>query len=98
MEINITFRHTESSPTLQDHIRDRIARLSRYFLKATHAHVILTVEKARHVAEVTLNEDHRLLTAREVSHDMYRSVDTALQRLERQLKKRKERVRSHHKF
>ena len=97
MEINVTFRHSKSSRVLQDHIQDKVQRLSKYFIKPTNAHVTLNVEGTRHVAEISLSEDHSLFNARVLSHDMYLSVDRALAKIERQLKKHKEIVRAHHK-
>jgi ribosome hibernation promoting factor len=97
MEINVTFRHAESSKVLRDHIQDKINRLSKYFIKPTNAHVILNVEGTRHVAEISFSENHSLFNARVLSHDMYLSVDRALAKIERQLKKYKEKIKGHHK-
>lgn len=96
MEINLTFRHAESSKVLRDHIQDKIDRLSKYFIKPTNAHVILNVEGTRHVAEITFSENHGLFNAKALSHDMYLSVDRALAKIERQLKKYKEKIKGHH--
>lgn len=97
MDINVTFRHAESSRVLKDHIEDKIQRLGKYLIKPTNAHVTLNVEGTRHVAEITLSENHSLFNARVLSHDMYLSVDRALAKIERQLKKYKEKIKGHHK-
>ncbi len=97
MEINVTFRHAETSEVLRDHIRDKVQRFSKYFIKPVIAHVTLNVEKSRHVAEVSFSEHHNLFNAREVTHDMYLSVDRALSKIERQLKKHKEKMKDRHK-
>ncbi len=96
MEINLTFRHAESSKVLKNHIQEKIDRLSKYFIKPTNAHVILNVEGTRHVAEISFSESHSLFNAKALSHDMYLSVDRALAKIERQLKKYKEKVKGHH--
>lgn len=97
MEINVTFRHAESSNALTDHIQEKISRLSKYFIKPTMAHVTLNVEGSRHIAEITLSENHNIFNASERTHDMYLSVDRALRKIERQLKKYKEKIKNHHK-
>lgn len=97
MEINVTFRHAESSKVLKDHIEDKIQRLSKYFIKPTNAHITLNVEGTRHVAEIIFSENHGLFNARALSHDMYLSVDRALAKIERQIKKYKEKIKGHHK-
>ncbi len=97
MEINVTFRHADSSKVLKNHIEEKIGRLSKYFIKPTNAHVTLNVEGTRHMAEISFSESHSLFNARALSHDMYLSVDRALAKIERQLKKYKEKVKNHHK-
>ncbi len=97
MEVNVTFRHAEASEVLRDHISEKIQKLAKYFIKPTGAHVILNVEGSRHIAEISLSENHSLFNAREGSHDMYLSVDRAVSKLERPLKKYKEKIKDHHK-
>lgn len=97
MEVNLTFRHAETSEVLKRHIQDKINKLAKYFIKPTMAHVTLNVEGSRHIAEISLSENHSLFTAREGSHDMYFSVDRAIHKIERQLKKYKEKIKGHHK-
>ena len=96
MEVTVTFRHSDPSPVLRDTIERKISKLAKYFLKATQAHVILNVEKSRHIAEITLAENHHTLYARADSHDMYRSLDDAVLKMQRQLKKLKEKIKAHH--
>lgn len=96
MDVTVTFRHSEPSKALRETIEAKIRHLSKYLMKAVQAHVILKVEKSRHIAEITLSENHHTLYAQDGSHDMYRSVNGALAKLERQLKKLKEKVKSHH--
>jgi putative sigma-54 modulation protein len=97
MEVNVTFRHADTSEVLRDHIKEKITKLAKYFIKPTMAHVTLNVEGSRHIAEISFSESHSLFNAQEGSHDMYLSVDRALAKIERQLKKYKEKVKNHHK-
>lgn len=96
MDINITFRHTDSSPALRTHIEDKLKKMTKYAIKPVQAHVILTVEKSEHIAEITLLEDHHNLAARGQSEDMWDSANEALGKLRAQLVKVKEKLRSHH--
>ncbi len=97
MEINVTFRHSEPSPALKEHILSKIGKFAKYFIKPTMAHVTLNVEGSRHIAEISFSENHAIFNAHESSHDMYASVDEALNKIERQLKKYKEKIKDHHK-
>lgn len=97
MEVNVTFRHAESSEVLKTHIHEKMQKLAKYFIKPTQAHVILNVDGPLHVVEISFAENHSLFNSREESHDMYISLDKAISKIERQLKKYKEKIKGHHK-
>lgn len=96
MDLTITFRHSDPSTALRRKIENRIRKLDKYLMKATQAHVILKVEKSRHIAEITLLENHHTLYSESQSHDMYQSFEGALSKMESQVKKLKEKVKAHH--
>lgn len=62
-------------------------KLERYFKDDTEVHVMLSIEKGRHIAEVTVPFDGVLLRTEEVSGDMYNSIDAAIKKLERQIRR-----------
>lgn len=95
MELHVTFRHMDPSETIKKRVQARISRLKKYLLKPEAAHVILEVEKFRQKAEITLTDNGDQITAFEVSEDMYESIDGAAHKLERQLKKHKDKIQSH---
>ncbi len=97
MEINVTFRHSQPSDSVREHIFEKIQKLSKYFIKPTIAHVTLNTEGARHTAEISLSENHATFNAHDTTHDLYSSVDSALNKIEVQLKKYKEKIKDHHK-
>ena len=96
MDINITFRHTDSSPALRTHIEDKLKKMAKYTIKPIKAHVTLTVESSEHIAEITLLEDHHNLAARGQSENMWDSANEALSKLRAQLVRVKEKTKSHH--
>jgi len=87
MIITTTARHFEASPELNEHIEERIGRLKRYFDHILNVHVIMDVEKFRHIAEVNVHVNGHDFTAKEESEDMYGSIDLSAKSLERQIKK-----------
>ena len=96
MKILITSRHENLSEGLKDHVEDKIRRVERYLGKIREAHVILNFEKKLHVCEVNLYAKYLQLSAKASSRDMYQSIDAALERLEKQAHKQKEkRVERH---
>jgi len=95
MRINITARHFELTKVLEEHIRDRMWTLKKYFESIINAHVILSVEKYRHTAEITLKVSGLTLASKEESENMYTSIDHAVDKLERQVKRYKQKLQNH---
>ncbi len=90
MQINITFRHLDSSPGLKEYVTKRISKLEKYFYGPVEAHVILKAEKFRQQAEVTLVGDGYNITGKEETSDMYEAIDLVAAKLETQVKKLRE--------
>lgn len=93
----MTFRHTAPTEALKSHVEEKLGRLTKYFVKPEAFHVILTVERARHIVEITFSENGNLYTAREKTNNMYLSIDRTIHKLEHQLKKYKEKLKEHKK-
>jgi putative sigma-54 modulation protein len=90
MRLHTTSRNTRLTPALKRLLEERLARLER-FAAVTEARVIVTGEKYRQIVEVILHTRRDEFRAREESNDLALSIDGAIDRLERQLKKTKER-------
>jgi putative sigma-54 modulation protein len=95
MQVNITFRHLESTEALKSHARDKVEHIQRYVDRPSDAHVVLYVESLEHHADINLKAGPFLLRGRAKSGDMYASIDAAAEKIERQLKKYKEKLKSH---
>ncbi len=95
MQVNITFRHLESTEALKAHARDKVEHIQRYVDRPSEAHVVLYVENLEHHADINLKAGPFLLRGRAKSNDMYASIDAAAERIERQLKKHKEKLKNH---
>ncbi len=95
MQVNITFRHLEPTEALKDHVKDKVAHIQRYIDRPTEAHAVLHLENLSHHAEITMKAGPFSVRGRGKSEDMYASIDAAADKIERQLKKHKERVRNH---
>jgi putative sigma-54 modulation protein len=95
MQVNITFRHLESTEALKAHARDKVEHIQRYIDRPSEAHVVLDLENLEHKADINLKAGPFLLRGRARSGDMYASIDAAAEKLERQLKKHKEKLKSH---
>jgi putative sigma-54 modulation protein len=90
MRVQTTSRHTKLTPAQKRFLEERLAKLER-FAFVREASVVLASEKNRHSVEVRLKTHAKEFVCREESHDMLLSIDVAVGRLERQLKKVKDR-------
>jgi len=96
MYLAITFRNFEASESLKDHTRERLERLVRNLDRASTAHVVLCLERHLHHADVTLTTGPLVIRAKVTAADMYASVDLAVDCLEEQLRRDKDRNKHHH--
>ncbi len=95
MQVNITFRHLDPTEALKAHARGKVEHIQRYIDRPTEAHVVLYLENLEHKADINLKAGPFLLRGRAKSNDMYASIDAAADRIERQLKKHKEKLNNH---
>lgn len=95
MQVNITFRHLEPTEALKSHVRGRVEHVQRYVDRPSEAHAVLHVENLHHHAEITVKAGRYLLRGTGKSQDMYASIDAAAEKIERQLKKHKEKIHDH---
>lgn len=95
MQINITGHHLDVTPALRTYVHEKFERLQRHFDHITNSHVILSVEKDRQKAEATLHVNRANLFAEVEHEDMYAAIDMLIDKLDRQLKKHKEKLGSH---
>jgi len=96
MQLNITFRNLASSDSLKDYAKDKVERVHKYLDRAGEAHVVLSLERHLHHADITIMSGAWLLRGREKSEDMYASIDLAMDKIERQLRRYKEKLKTHH--
>src|SRR5437867_13447472 len=95
MLITVTFRHVDPTPPLKAYAEEKLQRVRKYLHRPVDAHVILSVAKERHVAEITLKADHATTSAEEQTHDLYSAIDLAIDKLEHQAQKLHEKRRHH---
>jgi len=95
MDINVTFRHMNPSDALKDYAEAKFEKFKKYLHEPVEVHVVLQVQKIRQLAEVTVKAKHFRFHGMEESQDMYASIDLAAGKIERHLKKHKEKVKNH---
>jgi len=91
--ITITGRHVEVTEGLRDHVTERLGHACKLLDKISSAHVTITVEKNRHQVEILVQAHGASLHAKEETHDMYSSIDQAVDKIETQAKRLKEKIK-----
>src|SRR5438093_6658540 len=95
MQVNITFRHLDSTEALKSHVVEKVQHIQRYIDRPTEAHAVLYVDNLAHHADISMKAGPFFLRGRAKSEDMYASIDAAAEKIERQLKKHKDKLKDH---
>jgi len=93
MQTSVTFKNLNPTDTLKSYVRDKLDRFDRYLDNPAEANVVLLVEKFRHIAEININGDRLTINGKEETNDMYSAIDIVLDKLEKQIKKNKQKIR-----
>ena len=94
MDITVTFRHMEPIESLRSYAEEKISKIEKYLDSPLEAHVVLSVEKFRHQADVTLSVNGTRIKGVEETGDMYSAIDQVMDKIEKQVKRHLEKIRS----
>jgi putative sigma-54 modulation protein len=96
MDITVTGRHIEATPAIKDYAAKKLEHVGIDFPRILSAHFILDVEKFRHIAELVIQcGNHITIEAREISEDLYASIDRVVDKVARQMRKYKTKIQDH---
>jgi putative sigma-54 modulation protein len=98
MQLSTTFRHMDASQAVREYSEEKLEKIRKYFHKdPISAHAVFSVERGfNHVADINITLPSGLvINAKETTEDMYSSIDLAVARIERQVRKWKEKIRDH---
>ncbi len=95
MQINLTGHHVEVTSSLREYVDTKFAKLERHFDHINNVYVVLTVEKLNQKAEATVHMNGTEIFASSTNADMYASIDTLVDKLDRQVLKYKGKISQH---
>jgi putative sigma-54 modulation protein len=95
MELDITGRHIEVTPALKEFAEEKLRKLEKLLDGPLEAHVVLFIEKHRHIAEIQVKSRNAVLSGAHETGDLYASIGEVADKLERQALKHKEKMRHH---
>ncbi|MCL4491558.1 MAG: ribosome-associated translation inhibitor RaiA [Nitrospirae bacterium] len=97
MKVIVNGRHMEITPALRSYAEEKIGKFEKYVSNITEAVVTLGVEKYRHKAEVLLKVNGIMIQAESVTGEVYSAIDEVAGKLEKQVKKYKEKNHAYRK-
>lgn len=95
MQVSVTFRHMEPTEALKEFAAEKVEKIQRYIHTPCDAYVTLSVEKYMHKADILIKAHGMMMRGEEKSEDMYGSIDRAVERIERQVKRYRNKLTSH---
>lgn len=98
MQIEVTGHNVDVTQALRAYISEKCDRLERHFGNLISAHWVLRLEKLEHFAEATIQVGGRTnpIHADAVSDDMYAAIDLLIDKLDRQVRRHKDKITDHH--
>jgi putative sigma-54 modulation protein len=96
MHLTVTGHHIDVTDALREYVATKLARLERHFDHLTNVHCVLSVEKLEQKAEATVQLTGATIHADSIHEDMYAAIDALADKLERQVRKHKEKATDHH--
>jgi len=93
MKTMVTARHFDLEPDFKAYIEGKVEHLAHYFDRVDEAHVVLETERHRHTADVTVHASRAVISSEQVADDMRTAFDRAIDKVERQIRRYKSRLR-----
>ncbi|MBM4278420.1 MAG: ribosome-associated translation inhibitor RaiA [Deltaproteobacteria bacterium] len=93
MQISVTFRHMEADEGVKEYVKEKVQRLKKFMENPREAHVVLSVEKFRHSAELTIVRDGLTVNSEGRDRDLYAAIDQMVDKMDRQIRERREKVK-----
>ncbi len=92
MRFEVTFRNTQTTDALVQRAERKFAKVAKHLREPIDAHMVVQVDKHRHVAEINVTTGRETLKVQEETDDMYRTIDRVMHKLERVARRHKERM------
>ncbi len=93
MQVAVTFRHMETDEGVKAYVKEKVQKLQKYIENPREVHVVLAVEKFRHIAEITMVGNGGTFNSQGRDNDLYAAIDQMVDKMERQIRERREKVR-----
>lgn len=96
MNLQISGHHLEITPAIHDYVTGKLERVTRHFDNVIDVNVILSVDKLKQKAEVTVHLSGKDVFVESTDEDLYAAIDNLADKLDRQIQKHKQKIQDHH--
>ncbi|KXJ42441.1 MAG: ribosome-associated translation inhibitor RaiA [Cycloclasticus sp.] len=95
MQLDLSGHHVEITDAIREYTNTKFSKIKRHFDKVIDIHVVLSVEKLEQKAEATIQLNGTKIFAEDTQENMYKAIDTLVDKLDRQVLKHKEKTKAH---
>ncbi len=95
MQTNVMFKNLDHSEDLKSYIQGKLDRFDKLLDNPAMATVVLSMQKFRRIAEINISGDRLNIKGKEETEDIYSAIDNVLDKLQKQIKKNKQKTRTH---
>ncbi|GHC49440.1 ribosomal subunit interface protein [Alcaligenes pakistanensis] len=95
MSLNITGRNLDITPAIRDYVKNKIGRIEKHFDNVVDSQVMLSIERLKHTAEVTVRVPGKDIHCASSDENLYAAIDLLADKIDRQILKYKEKANSH---
>ncbi|MDR1164118.1 MAG: ribosome-associated translation inhibitor RaiA [Candidatus Accumulibacter sp.] len=96
MNLQISGHHLDITPAIRDYVTGKLERITRHSDNLIDINVILSVDKLKQKAEITVHLSGKDIYVESVDEDMYAAIDILIDKLDRQVQKYKQKLKDHH--
>lgn len=96
MQVSVTFKNIESSDALKSYAQKKLNRFDKLLDSPAEANVVFSIEKIRHITEVSLSSDKLNIHATEATESMYSSIDMVVDKIKQQINKHRDMMKNRH--
>ena len=96
MQFSVTFRHMDATEALKSYAKEKLSRIRKYLPDPIAVHVVMSTERHMHRADVNVQLHNGIKVAgHEITGDMYSAIDLVMDKIERQVRRYKDKLRAH---
>lgn len=96
MNLEITGKKIEITPAIRSYVEDNLKKITKFFPKIDEVTLILTVQKYRNIADLSIHTDNGTYTSLEETTDMYVAINTAFDKIKKQARRKRKKIISLH--